>query len=197
MMAHKIEDDEQGYDERRFEGSVREDLFCSICQGVLRNPRACHREHAFCHFCISEHLRRSPTCPECREHLIPETLRDPPRFMKNTLAALKIKCEYSERGCPGFVLLGSLQNHVDKCGFTPVTCKNEECGMEVNRKDKELHEKDVCEFRIAKCHDCKEIRVSQKETMVRLVFQKTKFFYNYTVTKYHNFTKCKQYHREI
>ncbi|XP_028414690.1 kelch-like protein 5 isoform X2 [Dendronephthya gigantea] len=163
-MAQRMEDDEEGYDERRFEGTISEDLFCSICQGVLRNPRTCHKEHAFCHFCISEHLRHSHTCPECREHLTPETLKDPPRFMKNTLAALKIKCGYSERGCPGFVLLESLQNHVDKCGFAPVTCKNEGCGMEVNKRDKDLHEKDLCEFRIAKCHDCKEIRASQEET---------------------------------
>ncbi|XP_028414546.1 spermatocyte protein spe-26-like [Dendronephthya gigantea] len=163
-MAQRMEDDEQGYDERRFEGTISEDLFCSICQGVLRNPRTCHKEHAFCHFCISEHLRHSHTCPECREHLTPETLKDPPRFMKNTLAALKIKCGYSERGCPGFVLLESLQNHVDKCGFAPVTCNNEGCGMEVNKRDKDLHEKDLCEFRIAKCHDCKEIRASQEET---------------------------------
>ncbi|XP_028414697.1 kelch-like protein 5 isoform X2 [Dendronephthya gigantea] len=163
-MAQRMEKDEQGYDERRFEGTISEDLFCSICQGVLRNPRTCHKEHAFCHFCISEHLRHSHTCPECREHLTPETLKDPPRFMKNTLAALKIKCGYSERGCPGFVLLESLQNHVDKCGFAPVTCKNEGCGMEVNKRDKDLHEKDLCEFRIAKCHDCKEIRASQEET---------------------------------
>ncbi|XP_028414698.1 kelch-like protein 23 [Dendronephthya gigantea] len=163
-MAQRMEEDKQGYDERRFKGTISEDLFCSICQGVLRNPRTCHKEHAFCHFCISEHLRHSHTCPECREHLTPETLKDPPRFMKNTLAALKIKCGYSERGCPGFVLLESLQNHVDKCGFAPVTCKNEGCGMEVNKRDKELHEKDLCEFRIAKCHDCKEIRASQEET---------------------------------
>ncbi|XP_028414692.1 kelch-like protein 20 [Dendronephthya gigantea] len=163
-MAQRMEKDEQGYDERRFKGTISEDLFCSICQGVLRNPRTCHKEHAFCHFCISEHLRHSHTCPECREHLTPETLKDPPRFMKNTLAALKIKCGYSERGCPGFVLLESLQNHVDKCGFAPVTCKNEGCGMEVNKRDKDLHEKDLCEFRIAKCHDCKEIRASQEET---------------------------------
>ncbi|XP_028414499.1 E3 ubiquitin-protein ligase PDZRN3-B-like [Dendronephthya gigantea] len=163
-MAQRMEKDEQGYDERRFEGTISEDLFCSICQGVLRNPRTCHKEHAFCHFCISEHLRHSHTCPECREHLTPETLKDPPRFMKNTLAALKIKCGYSERGCPGFVLLENLQNHVDKCGFAPVTCKNEGCGMEVNKRDKDLHEKDLCEFRIAKCHDCKEIRASQEET---------------------------------
>ena len=161
-MAYRIQYDEQGYDEGRFEGPVRPDLFCSICHGVLRNPRICqNKEHPFCLACISPHLQNSHTCPECREHLTPETLKNPPRFLMNTLSELKIKCGYNERGCPGYVLLGNLQRHVDRCGFAPVTCKNEGCGKEVNRRDKEIHERELCQFRIAKCHDCREIKANQ------------------------------------
>ena len=154
----------QGYDERRFDGPVREDLFCSICQGVLRDPRICeNREHPFCLSCISQHLLNSHTCPECRENLTQQTLKDPPRFLMNTLSALKIKCNHAERGCPDYVKLEDLQTHVVQCGFTPVKCGNEECGMEVDKKDKELHERDLCQFRIAKCHDCRDIRARQNE----------------------------------
>ena len=157
-MAYRIQYDEQGYDEGRFEGPVRPDLFCSICHGVLRNPRICqNKEHPFCLACISPHLQNSHTCPECREHLTPETLKNPPRFLMNTLSELKIKCGYNERGCPGYVLLGNLQRHVDRCGFAPVTCGNEGCGTEVNRRDKEIHERDLCQFRIAK----REIKANQ------------------------------------
>ncbi|CAB4029088.1 E3 ubiquitin- ligase NRDP1-like [Paramuricea clavata] len=161
-MAHSYH--QQGYDDSRFEGRVREDLLCSICQGVLRNPRTCqNKEHPFCLSCISQHLRNSHTCPECREHLTPETLKDPPRFLKNTLSELKIKCDYNERGCPGYVQLGNLQHHVERCGFAPVMCGNEGCGTVVNKKDKEIHERELCQFRIAKCHDCKDIKASQDE----------------------------------
>ena len=150
---------QQGYDERRFADPVRADLFCSICQCVLREPRTCqNREHPFCFSCISQHLRNSHTCPECREDLTQETLKTP-RFLKNILADLKIKCEFMERGCPGHVLLGNLQNHTEKCGFAPTMCANEECGMILNKKDKEIHEKELCQFRITKCHDCKNIEV--------------------------------------
>ena len=160
-MAHSYE---QGYDDRRFEGQVREDLFCSICQGVLRNPRTCqNKEHPFCLSCISQHLRNSHTCPECREHLTPETLKDPPRFLKNTLTELEIKCDYTERGCPGYVQLGNLQNHVERCGFAPVMCGNEGCGTVVNKRDKEIHERELCQFRIPKCHDCRDIKASQHD----------------------------------
>ena len=116
-MAYRYE---QGYDERRFEGPVQQDLFCSICQCVLRDPRTCqNREHAFCLFCISQHLCNSHTCPECREVLTPETLKIP-RFLNNVLSELKIRCEFIERGCPGYVQLGNLQNHTERCGFAPV-----------------------------------------------------------------------------
>ncbi len=161
-MAYRIQYDEQGYDEGRFEGPVRPDLFCSICHGVLRNPRICqNKEHPFCLACISPHLQNSHTCPECREHLTPETLKNPPRFLMNTLSELKIKCGYNERGCPGYVLLGNLQRHDDRCGFAPVTCGNEGCEKEVNRRDKEIHERELCQFRIPKCHDCTEIKTNQ------------------------------------
>ena len=163
-MACSKEHDKHGYDERRFEGPVKRDLFCSICHEVLRIPRTCqNKEHPFCLACISEHLQLSHTCPECREHLTPETLKDPSRFLKNDLSELKIKCDYNERGCPGYVLLENLQHHVDRCGFAPVVCGNEGCGTELNKRDKETHERDLCLFRVAKCHDCKEIKASQGE----------------------------------
>ncbi len=157
---------EQGYDERRFEGPVRQDLLCSICQCVLRDPRTCqNREHAFCLSCISQHLRYSHTCPECREDLTPEILKIP-RFLNNVLSELKIRCKFIERGCHGYVQLGNLQSHTERCGFAPVMCGNEECRMVVNKRDKEIHESELCQFRIAKCHDGKDIKVSQNKIMV-------------------------------
>ena len=163
-MAYSLNRDQHGYDERRFEGPLKRDYFCSICQEVLRNPRTCqNQEHPFCLNCITEHLQFSHTCPECREHLTPETLKDPSRFLKNDLAELKIKCDYNERGCPGYVLLENLQHHVERCGFAPVMCGNEGCEVVVNRKEIESHEKDECPSRVGYCHNCKEIKESQGE----------------------------------
>ena len=176
-MAYRMENDEQGYDDRRFEGQVREDLFCSICQGVLRNPRTCrNKEHPFCLSCISQHLRNSHRCPECRERLTPETLKDPPRFLKNTLSELKIKCDYTERGCPGYVQLGNLQSHVERCGFAPVACGNEGCEMMVNKKDKVIHERELCLFRM-NSQVWKAIKASQDEIKLTIV----KIYRNVTV----------------
>ena len=38
--------------------------------------------------------------------------------------------------------------------------------MEVNRSDIEIHEKDLCQFRIAKCHEFKDIKVCQDSEMI-------------------------------
>ena len=75
-------------------------------------------------------------------------LRHPTGFLKNFLDDLKIKCDHHDRGCTDEVRLEDLQSHVDKCGFTPVMCGNEECGMVVNKRDKENHERNLCQFRI-------------------------------------------------
>ena len=42
-------------------------------------------------------------------------------------------------------------------------CENEGCGTVVSKRDKQIHERGLCQFRIPKCHDCKDIKASQGE----------------------------------
>ena len=168
-MAVRPEHVLQGYDVSRFIGEVREDLLCIVCQDVPKNPRCCqNKDHLFCHAHILRHLREnSHTCPVCRDSLSPETLRRPTGFLKNYLDDLKIKCDHHDRGCTDDVRLEDLQRHVDKCGFTPVMCENEGCEMVVNKRDKDNHERNLCQFRVSKCHDCRDIKTNQDEIKVR------------------------------
>jgi hypothetical protein len=182
-------DDVRGYDESRFKDRVRAELFCSICQEVLKNPQACeNKEHTFCRACILLHLGNSHTCPECRENLSPETLKNPPRFLMNCLSDLRIFCDYRSRGCPEDVRLENLPIHVDQCEFAPVECGR--CGVVVNRKDKDKQE---CQEHITlkpleprmkcyesektevstddlvpKCHECKDIKRNQEKMEVEM-----------------------------
>ena len=190
-MACRITNEEQGqgYDDRRFENPVLQGIICSICQGVLNNPKACQdKEHTFCHACILRHLQNSSTCPECREKLTPETLKNPPRFLMNYLLDQKINCDYNTRGCPDYHRLENLQNHMDECEFAPVTC--EKCGMEVNRRDKDRQEcrehsnpdqleqptnekgavktAEMTTKDNAKCHECSIIKRSQERVAVQV-----------------------------
>ena len=144
-----------GYDDSRFEKDVDEHFHCSICYNVLKDPRMCrNNEHVFCLDCITEHLKvNSHTCPECNEHLSVDTLRRP-RLVNNYLSKLKINCDHASRGCPEFICVEDLESHVESCGFSPVMCSNENCGMEINKQDKDHHENEVCEYRKVKCRDC-------------------------------------------
>ena len=147
-----------GYEDSRFETQVDESLHCVICTEVLKDPVQCRRnEHHFCRNCITKHLRHSRKCPTCKDPLTVGTLARPQRFLANTLSSLKISCENSERGCRKVVELGSLDTHVASCGFSPMPCSNDQCEEIISRRDKEIHENKVCDFRRVKCDYCAQM----------------------------------------
>ena len=147
-----------GYEAGRFETQVDESLHCVICREVLKDPVQCRRnEHHFCRNCITEHLRHSQNCPMCKDPLTVETLARPQRFLANTLSSLKISCENFERGCRKVVELGSLDTHVATCDFSPMPCSNDQCDEILSRRDKDIHEKKVCDFREVKCDYCAQM----------------------------------------
>ena len=152
----------------RFVDEVSDDLICSICREVPKDPRVCQNgDHLFCLDHITRHLdENSHTCPVCRDPLTPGTLEPPRRLLKNSLGKLKIKCEYHDRGCPDVVQLENLQRHVDQCDFSPVKCENEGCEMIINKRDKENHVKHLCRYIIPRCHDCQDIKDIEKEILV-------------------------------
>ena len=153
-----------GYEDRRFQTLVDENLHCVICTEVLmRDPVQCRRnEHHFCSNCIIEHLKHSQNCPTCKDPLTVETLVKPQRFLANTLSKLKISCENSERGCRSVVELGSLNTHVASCEFNPIPCSNDQCDEIISRSDKEIHENKVCDSRRVECDYCGETVVYKK-----------------------------------
>ena len=158
-----------GYDDSRFEKAVDDHFHCSICYNVLKEPMMCrNNEHLFCRDCITEHLNvNSHTCPECNEDLTVETLRRA-RVISNILSGLKIKCDYSHRGCQEYIRLEELDSHVENCGFAPVKCSNEECEMIVNKREIIHHESTVCEYRKVKCHNCVKIEQDVEEIKVKI-----------------------------
>ena len=162
-----------GYDDSRFEKDVDDHFHCSICYNVLKDPRMCrNNDHAFCLDCITEHLTvNSQTCPVGNDHLSVDTLRRA-RLLNNYLSKLKINCDHASRGCPEFICVENLESHVEICGFSPVMCSNENCGMEINKQDKDHHENEACEFRKAKCQDCgkmQEVVERLEESLMNLV----------------------------
>jgi hypothetical protein len=181
-MACCPTEEKYGYDDSRFEKAVDAHFHCSICYNVLKEPMMCkNNEHIFCRGCITEHLTvNSHTCPECNEDLTVETLRRAPRVLTNYLSELKVKCDYSTRGCQEYIRLEELDSHVQNCGFAPVKCSNEECQMVVNKREIIHHESTVCEYRKVKCHNC--VKIEQDVEGIKLLmvqmFEKLRFLEN-------------------
>ena len=134
-LAGKLENVLHCYVVSRFVDEVSDDLICSICREVPKDPRVCQNgDHLFCFDHITRHLHEnSHTCPVCRDSLTPETLKRPGRILKNSLGNLKINCDHRDRGCTDVLLLENLQRHVDQCEFSPVKCENEGCGMIISK----------------------------------------------------------------
>ena len=170
MMACYPTEEQYGYDDSRFEKDVDEHFHCSICFSVLKDPRTCrNNEHAFCLACISEHLRvNSETCPECKEDLTVVTLRRP-RLLNNYLSKLKINCDHANRGCLEYICLQDLERHAGSCGFAPVLCSNENCGMVINKQEREHHETVVCEYRKKECLDSGKLQEAVERLEGRLM----------------------------
>ncbi|XP_028415449.1 TNF receptor-associated factor 3-like [Dendronephthya gigantea] len=149
-----------GFDENRFDGPVSDNFKCTICFNVLNDPKSCQKnQHYFCNACIHQYVQDySQTCPECRQELTVETLVTPPRILLNCISELRIKCDHVKRGCADRIQLGKLKNHLEECGFAPVTCANDGCDAVVNKRDRIHHETELCEFRRVQCHNCEELR---------------------------------------
>ena len=164
-MASLLAENKYGYDDSRFEKAIDNHFHCSICYNVLKDPMMCrNNEHIFCRCCITEHLTvNSHTCPECKEELTVDTLRRAPRLVTNYLSELKIKCDYSDRGCLEYIRLEEHASHVESCGFAPVKCSNEQCGMLVNKRELIHHKSTVCEYRKVMCHSCQTLEQEVKE----------------------------------
>ena len=169
-MACCPRNEKYGYEDSRFEKDVDEDFHCSICFNVLKDPRTCkNNDHAFCLDCISEHLRvNSETCPQCKEDLTVATLRRP-RFLNNRLSKLKINCNHASRGCLEYIYVEDLESHAGSCGFAPVMCSNENCGMVINKQEREHHETVVCEYRKEECLDSGKLQEAVERLEGRLM----------------------------
>ena len=161
-----------GYDEDRFKDKVDIKLQCSVCLKVLKDPVQCPNEHYFCRSCICKSLREnSEACPMSNHPLMEENLTKPPRILRELLQSLEIRCDHESRGCQEFIKLEFLDRHVNSCGYSPTPCTNTGCAQVMNRKEKERHEREQCEFRKIVCDECGE-QVIWKSSRVHPCFMR-------------------------
>lgn len=136
-----------GYD-CTFVDPVPDDMVCTICLSVLRDPHllSCCG-YKFCYRCIDP-VMRSPagsSCPHCRETDF-ATMLD--KALQRQILNLSVYCSNKDAGCAWVGETRSLGGHIaDKCIYTIVACQNDNCTVTLQRWKMVTHEQDECEAR--------------------------------------------------
>lgn len=85
--------DKMGYEIERFVCAIDEEFHCSICTMVLKDPLQSPCEHIFCSECINGWLKVKETCPVDQSILPFDDLKPPPRYFRNLLEKMEIRCD--------------------------------------------------------------------------------------------------------
>ncbi len=139
-------------DEFDFVENPPEDLHCSICLSVLRNPNltSCCGNH-FCQECIERIQSDGKPCPLCQRHDYSIMLD---KSILRRVRQLRVRCRNMERGCKWVGELGDARKHLDStCDFVDVTCSLL-CGAEVPRYHLPDHKANTCPNRPYTCPYC-------------------------------------------
>ena len=109
--------DESLIENKEYFNHVKDDIYCSICLGLLNDPKLCQKcETPFCKECINKWKEKNELCPNRCSSII---LVDIHRLLKNTLDKIKLNlscgCQisllhYSTHKTP---CSGVIQNTVD------------------------------------------------------------------------------------
>ena len=139
-----------GYD-YEFVSDSPDELKCSICLLVLRDPSltSCCGKH-FCQSCISRIKNKGMPCPLCQEQDYTIMLD---KSIIRKVKELKIKCPNSGNGCEWVDDLRSTERHLDvSCRFVEVTC--DYCQNEDILRHTLSHYKTICPARPYRCEYC-------------------------------------------
>ncbi|CAG2166305.1 unnamed protein product [Oppiella nova] len=119
-----------------------QELSCSICLNIIRDPvvtPCCHQ--TFCRDCLIEWLKENTVCPYDRKTLNANELYKPRRVFEDILGKLKIKCKFSDNGCPSVVPLDQLPQHVNSCPYNAPKCESDyECDRFVGLSAADIQE---------------------------------------------------------
>lgn len=110
---------EGGYD-HDFTDEIPEELWCSICLHVLRDPNltSCCG-HRYCRECINRVKRAGMPCPLCQSRDFTVMLD---KLFVRKVNSLRVKCPNMREGCEWCGELGQVDTHLLGCRYTAVNC---------------------------------------------------------------------------
>ena len=135
----------------KFVDEVSEDLVCSICTNVLREPvqiECCGQ--LFCEECLQRWIQTQKACPFCWDIQL-KYIKD--RRMKRMIDNCRIYCSNRSKGCEAISILSERYVHREACLFVEVPCTNG-CGVSILKKELQNHKAKQCPRRNLTCQYC-------------------------------------------
>ena len=140
----------------QFVEALPEELTCSICMKVLRQPymiNCC--EQSFCKECLSKWTRRNSSCPHCRSTDFSTIFR---KQMNRRVGELKVYCPNKQHGCKAELKISEYDGHLSLannrgCSYVELDCPNK-CLAKVFRGEMGVHTREKCPRRVVSCEWC-------------------------------------------
>ncbi|XP_050035794.1 RING finger protein 151-like [Dermacentor andersoni] len=146
------------YSVENFEPRPPQELVCTVCLGVYRNPVECPCRHVFCSDCINGWLANSngfggASCPVCRRGVAAFQLVPVLPLVSNMIARLTVRCPNRDAGCTAKVTMETLNSHLGSCQFRRAPCPD--CGSQIRPSELMAHRRERCSKRMVRCtRDC-------------------------------------------
>ena len=150
---------ESGGYEAEFLEEPSDSLVCPICLNALREPQlvSCCGRH-FCRLCIAKVIQDDEPCPHCRSQDYSLMLN---KGVEREVKSLRVRCKHSQRQCSWKGELRQLGSHL--CPHEDVRCRNDGCGVTVERRFLEKHETEECVRRPTRCSHCDNFEAAYEE----------------------------------
>ncbi|KAH8023275.1 hypothetical protein HPB51_011718 [Rhipicephalus microplus] len=142
------------YSVDNFEPRPPQELVCSVCLGVYREPVECPCRHVFCSDCIHGWLVNGTglgagSCPVCRQRCTPSQLTPVVPIVNNMIARLNVRCPNHGIGCNARVAMEALNRHIESCPHRRSPCPD--CGVQMRTSELSVHQREQCPKRQVHC----------------------------------------------
>ncbi|XP_049272051.1 TNF receptor-associated factor 6 [Rhipicephalus sanguineus] len=142
------------YSVENFEPRPPQELVCTVCRGVYREPVECPCRHVFCSICIHGWLAYSASpgsgsCPLCRREMTVSQVVPVVPLVNNMIAHLTVRCPNREAGCIAKMTLESVNHHLETCEFNRALCPD--CGAQMRASELSSHQLEQCSKRLVRC----------------------------------------------
>jgi hypothetical protein len=133
-----------------------EEMICSLCNGVFRDPVIDSCGHSFGRNCFQEYVKSHKRCPISQKAMSGDAQLSECKPVQNFISKLVIKCVHSP--CSWTGILDSLKVHLGSlCNFQLVNCQYNECDYKGSRNDVKLSHENSCSLRLKRCDYCQEV----------------------------------------